>query len=49
MSEYAWRTGRKCVFKNFVHLVFVTKYLRNVITDVMLKQMQNIIERPLHD
>jgi putative transposase len=44
MSEYEGRTGRKCVFKNFVHLVFVTKYRRNVINFTMLKQMQKIIE-----
>ena len=44
MSEYVWRTGRKCVFKNFVHLVFITKYRRDVINFEMLKQMQHIID-----
>jgi putative transposase len=44
MSDYVWRTGRKCVFKNFVHLVFVTKYRRNAINSIMLKQMQKIIK-----
>jgi putative transposase len=26
----AWRTGRHCIFKNIVHLIFVTKYRRDV-------------------
>lgn len=44
MTDFAWRTGRKCVFKNFVHLVFITKYRRNVITPKMLKQMHFLID-----
>lgn len=35
-----WRTGRSCVFKNNVHLVFVTKYRRNVFTSDMLDRMR---------
>ena len=35
-NEYIWRTGRSCVFKNHVHLVFVTKYRRDVFTNEML-------------
>ena len=27
-----WRTGRHCVFKNYVHLVFVRKYRKKVFT-----------------
>src|SRR5687767_13094022 len=38
------RHGRHCVFKNFVHLVFVTKYRRNVISDPMLKRMEDLIK-----
>ena len=41
---YQWRTGRSCVFKNTVHLVFVTKYRRNVITYEMLQLMQSIMK-----
>ena len=36
-TDYQWRTGRYCVYKNFVHLVFVTKYRRGVFTDSMLE------------
>jgi len=42
-KEFSWRTGRSCVFKNFVHLVFVTKYRRNVFTQKMLKRLEQII------
>lgn len=41
-KEYEWRTGRSCVFKNFVHLVFVTKYRRGVFTDTMLNRLKEI-------
>jgi putative transposase len=37
-----WRTGRSCVFKNFIHLVFVTKYRRDVFTPKMLDRLQAI-------
>lgn len=37
---YQWRTGRSCVFKNNVHLVFVTKYRREVFTGDMLDRMR---------
>jgi putative transposase len=40
--NYEWRTGRSCVFKNFYHLVFVTKYRRNVFTNVMLERLNQI-------
>lgn len=39
---YEWRTGRSCVFKNNVHLVFVTKYRRNVFTLEMLNRIKEI-------
>ena len=38
-EKYDWRTGRSCVFNNFVHLVFVTKYRRDAITDEMLARL----------
>ncbi len=39
-SNYNWRTGRYCVFKNFMHLIFVTKYRRCVFTKEILSKMQ---------
>lgn len=42
MSE--WRTGRSCLFKNNVHLVFVTKYRRGVFTKAMLVRAKEIME-----
>ena len=41
---YAWRTGRKCVFKNFVHLIFVTKYRRGVFTKEMLVTLKAVFK-----
>jgi len=40
LKNYPWRTGRSCTFKNFYHLVFVTKYRRKVFTDSMLTRIQ---------
>ena len=40
---YQWRTGRSCVFKNYVHLVFVTKYRCKVFTLEMLNRLKEII------
>ena len=42
IKNFAWRTGRICVFKNFIHLVFVTKYRRDVFTREMLADMKAI-------
>jgi putative transposase len=39
---YEWRTGRSCIFKNNVHLVFVTKYRRDVLTMEMLDTLKEI-------
>lgn len=39
---YEWRTGRSCVYKNNVHLVFVTKYRRDVFTLEMLDTLKTI-------
>jgi len=42
VENFAWRTGRSCVFKNFIHLVFVTKYRRDVFTKEMFVDMKAI-------
>ena len=36
------RTGRHCVFKLHVHLVFVTKYRKKVFTDEILQDLEHI-------
>ena len=41
-KEYAWRTGRTCLFKCFYHLIFVPKYRRDVFTAEMLNRLQII-------
>ncbi len=37
-----WRAGRHCVFNNHVHLVFVTKYRRDVLTKKMLDRLKEL-------
>ena len=39
---YESRTGRYCVYKNNVHLVFVTKYRRNVFTQELLLRVKEL-------
>lgn len=39
---YEWRTGRSFTYKNHLHLVFVTKYRRNVLTLEMIKALKEI-------
>jgi putative transposase len=41
-KDYEWRTGRHCVFRNHMHLVFVTKYRRSVFTDAMLERLNAV-------
>jgi putative transposase len=41
---YEWRTGRSCLYKNYVHLVFVTKYRRDVFTKEMLCSTKEVIK-----
>ena len=41
-KKYEWRTGRYCVFRNYIHLVFVTKYRRGVFTKEILEEMKDI-------
>ena len=43
-KEFEWRTGRSCVFKNFLHLVFVTKYRRGVFTKPMLERLRELFD-----
>lgn len=43
-SEYNWRTGRYCVYKNFLHVIFITKYRRNVLTKEMLTCLKQVIK-----
>ena len=42
MKEYEWRVGRSCIYKNFVHLVFVTKYRRNIFTYEMIDRLNEL-------
>lgn len=37
-----WRKNRGCVFRNFIHLIFVTKYRRDVFTQTILARMKVI-------
>src|SRR2546421_11107968 len=43
------RTGRHCVFKLHVHLVFVTKYRRGVLTDVAHETLRDIFTKVCQD
>lgn len=46
-SEFEWRTGRKCHFKLFTHLIFTTKYRRGVITAEMLERLREVFSETL--
>ena len=41
-KKYEWRTGRYCIYRNYIHLIFVTKYRRGVFTEEMLNDMKDI-------
>ena len=43
-EDFEWRTGRSCVFKIFLHLIFVTKYRRAVLTAEMIDTLKNVYE-----
>lgn len=43
------RHGRHCVFNLHVHLVFVTKYRRNVFTKIILDDMENVLAKVCND
>jgi putative transposase len=38
------RTGRHCVFNLHVHLVFVTKYRRQIFTKNILDEMEEVLK-----
>ena len=44
-----FRTGRHCVFKLHVHLVFVTKYRRRVLTEAAHETLQAIFTKVCED
>ena len=44
-----FRTGRHCVFKLHVHLVFVTKYHRHVLTEVAQETLRDIFAKVCQD
>jgi putative transposase len=41
-ENFPWRTGRSCVYRNHVHLVFTTKYRRGVFTRLMLSRLESL-------
>ena len=43
------RTGRHCVFRLHVHLVFVTKYRKKVFTQAILKDLEEIFSNICED
>ena len=43
------RTGRHCVFKMHVHLVFVTKYRRKIFSKKLLKKLYGIFSSVCND
>lgn len=47
MQEY--RTGRHCVFALHVHLVFVTKYRRDVLSQLAIRDLSAIFARVCGD
>ena len=44
-KESDLRRGRHCVFRMHVHLVFVTKYRRNVFTKEVLDDLKIFLKR----
>ena len=43
-KRYEWRTGRSCKYKLNYHLVFITKYRRNVFTEEMLNRLEDVLK-----
>lgn len=41
---FEWRTGRSCVHKIFLHLVFVTKYRKEVFSSDMLDELHQVFK-----
>ncbi len=48
-KETEIRHGRHCVFNMHVHLVFVTKYRKNVFTKAILDELQEIFSNVCQD
>jgi putative transposase len=46
-DEFEWRTGRTCIYKVFLHIVFTTKYRRGVLTKEMLDRMKELFSETL--
>ena len=46
-NEY--RTGRHCVLALHVHLVFITKYRRDVLSDLAIQDLQHIFAKVCND
>ncbi len=44
-----YRTGRHCVFALHVHLVFVTKYRRNVLSELAIRDLKDIFAKVCTD
>ena len=49
MGNQEIRSGRHCVFNMHVHLVFVTKYRKDVFTKSMLDAMKGMFEKVCSD
>lgn len=47
MQDY--RTGRHCVFALHVHLVFITKYRRDVLSDYAIRDLSAIFSKVCND
>lgn len=43
------RSGRHCVFDLHVHLVFITKYRRNVFNEEILNALKSVFTDVCHD
>ncbi len=48
-TSSTFRTGRHCVFGLHVHLVFVTKYRRGVLTDAAHETLRELFEKVCQD
>ena len=48
-ASRAFRTGRHCVFGLHVHLVFVTKYRRGVLTDAAHETLREVFAKVCQD
>lgn len=49
MESTLYRRGRHCIFNMHVHLVFVTKYRKNIFTKSILDSMKSIFVKVCQD